>query len=84
MSIRFTGTHTCEKCGKSYEWNYYEGMRNRLDTAQCLVETIPFDKHLVYSFTKNNSGNYDVFVNCPHCCYENRFIYSPSKYQNEE
>lgn len=76
MPIKFTDTHICEKCGKTFEWNYFELTRQHIDSPNLTVERIPTDKTLVYRFGKNNDGCYDVAVNCPYCDYDNHFSYS--------
>lgn len=75
MPIKFTDNHTCEKCGKVFEWNYFELIRQNIDSPQFNIELIPQMKTLAHSCHKRDNLIYDIEVNCPHCDYNNRFTY---------
>ena len=75
MPIKYTASHTCEKCGKTFEWNYFEPRRGHSESRNCFIEEIP-NKTLVHSFDENCNGGYSVAVNCPHCDYDNHFDWS--------
>jgi len=34
MPIIFTDNHTCERCGKVFEWNYFELIRQNINSPQ--------------------------------------------------
>lgn len=73
MPIMFTDDHVCEKCGKTFEWNYFELIRQNIDSSQFKVETIPCGKILAHSCQKKSNDIYDVEVNCPYCDFDNHF-----------
>lgn len=75
MPIKFSDNHICEKCGKIFEWNYFESVRTRIDSPYFVVEKMPTDKTLVHSFEKSDDG-YMVAVNCPYCDFYNRFVFT--------
>lgn len=77
MPIKYNAEHICEKCGKPFEWNYFDQRRSHLDSKSCFVEEIP-NKTLAHLFVKNNDGTFNVAVNCPHCNYDNLFIWGES------
>lgn len=76
MPIKYTDTHVCEKCGKTFEWNYFESVRQHIDSPTLIVEHIPKDITRVHLFKQSNDGSYDVAVNCPHCDYDNHFSFN--------
>lgn len=76
MPIEFTDTPVCKKCGKTFEWNYFESIRQHIDSPALIVEELPTDITMVHSFYKNSDGSYDIAVNCPHCYYDNHFVYN--------
>lgn len=77
MSIKYTANHICEKCGKKFEWNFYDQRRSHLESESLFVEEIP-NKTLAHSFIKNADSTYNVAVNCPYCDYDNLFIWGES------
>lgn len=74
MPIKFTGNHICEKCFKSFKWNYFEKIRTRMSSASYVAETIP-NVTMTHSFKANSEGGYNVAVNCPYCDYDNHFTF---------
>lgn len=73
MPIKFTDNHTCEKCRKKFEWNYFELKRQNINSSRFEVESIPHDKTLAHGFQQRDVDTYDVRVNCPHCEFDNHF-----------
>lgn len=76
MPIIFTDNHTCERCGKVFEWNYFELIRQNINSSQLKVEPMPHGKTLAHSCQQRNNGIFDIEVNCPHCDFDNHFTYS--------
>ena len=74
MPIKFTGNHICEKCSKSFEWNYFELTRQHLSDAPIVAEPMP-NVTMVHDFKTNSEGGYDVAVNCPYCDYDNHVTF---------
>lgn len=74
MPIIFTDKHTCQKCGKVFEWNYFELIHQNIDSPHFTVETVPL-KTLVHSCQQKDIGVYDIEVNCPNCDFDNHFTY---------
>ena len=74
MPIKYTEQHTCEKCGCNFEWNYFEYAKQKLGSPIFHVETIPDNSARISG--KNPNGGYNVEANCPHCGYDNRFIFN--------
>ncbi len=62
MPINFTDNHTCEKCGKVFEWNYFELIRQNIDSPQFNIELIPQMKALAHSYHKRDNLIYDIEV----------------------
>jgi hypothetical protein len=60
MPIKFTDNHECEKCGKIFEWNHFEIIRQNIDSPQFKVESIPFNKTLVHICQQRDLGVYDI------------------------
>ena len=75
MPIIITDNHTCEKCGKFFEWNCFELIRQNIDSPQFKVEPMPQGKTLAHNFQQRDIGIYDVEVNCPHCNFDNHFSF---------
>lgn len=73
MPIVFTDNHHCEKCGKLFEWNYFNQMRQHIDSSQLEVESMPQGKTLVHSCQQSDEGIYEIQVNCPYCDFDNHF-----------
>lgn len=73
MAIYFEAQHTCEKCRRSFEWCYFEPVRNRFDNI-IHVEEVPNNKTIAHQVHLHN-GKYSIEINCPYCDYENRFVY---------
>ncbi len=44
MPIILTDTHTCEKCRKVFEWNYFEIKRQNINSPEFKPEPIPYHK----------------------------------------
>ena len=78
MPIKFTNNHVCEKCHKSFEWNYFETKRCKLNSDEAVVEIVP-NVTMAHSFFKNSETGYEVEVNCPYCFYDNHFTYNENK-----
>lgn len=76
----YTDRHICEKCGKPFEWNYVVNNRDHLSSSGLFnVYSLPVDIVLAYSFKENADGFYNVAVNCPHCKYDNHFVFIDNK-----
>ena len=73
MPIVFKGKHLCEECKKHFEWVYFELEKSKLSSGVFMVEKIPNKPKAYRIETINNKHR--IFVNCPHCGYDNRFIY---------
>jgi len=76
LPIIFTDDHTCERCKKVFEWNYFELIRQKnIDSPQFKFEPMPHGKTLAHSCQNRNNGIYDIEVNCPHCNFDNHFTF---------
>lgn len=73
MPIIYTDSYKCEKCGKRFEWNYFELKRQNIDSPQFEVEYMPHRKTLAHRFHQIDKDTYLVEVNCPHCDFDNHF-----------
>ena len=73
MPIKYTGNQVCQNCHKSFEWTFFEMIRQKISSPNIIIEDIP-NKTLVHYFRKVDN-HYDVSVNCPHCDYDNIFIF---------
>ncbi len=74
MPIIFKGNHICDNCKRRFDWIYYEMIKSRYSSGSFKAEVIPSEPkaHCV----ENNADNtYQVYVNCPHCGYDNIFKY---------
>lgn len=76
MPIIFTDNHTCEKCGKAFEWNYFELIRQNINSPQFVVESMPLEKTIVHICHQRDIGVYDIEVNCPFCNFDNHFSFN--------
>ena len=76
MPIKFTDNHICEKCKKSFEWNYFQLIRQNVGSTTFKVEAMPQGKTLVHNFQQRDIGIYEVEVNCPHCDFDNHFSFT--------
>lgn len=76
MPIIFKDKHTCKKCGKAFEWNYFDLIRQNINSPQIKVETMPHGLILVHSCQQRGNGIYNIEVNCPHCDFDNHFTYA--------
>jgi hypothetical protein len=75
MPIIFSDKRICEKCGKIFEWNYFELVRQNIDSPQFVPETMPHRLTLVNSCHQRDIGSYDIGVTCPHCDFDNCFTF---------
>ena len=75
MPIIFTDIHTCEKCKNVFEWNYFELIRQNINSKRFKVESMPHGITLVHSCQQRDNGIYDIKVNCPHCDFDNHFTF---------
>jgi hypothetical protein len=75
MPIIFTCTHTCEKCGKVFEWNHFELRHQNISTPGFKPEPMPRDITIAHNCHHRDIGIYDIEVNCPHCNFDNHFTF---------
>jgi len=75
MPIIFTDNYTCERCGKVFEWNYFELIRQNIDSPKFIVESMPQGKPLAHSCRQRDNGFYDIEINCPNCNFDNHFTF---------
>lgn len=73
MPIIYTDNYRCEKCGKIFEWNYFELKRQKINSTIFEVETMPHRKTLAHNFNQVDINTYYVEVNCPYCDFDNHF-----------
>lgn len=74
MPILHQGIHICSHCQKEFEWVHFELTRQYL-SGPLLVERIP-NQPKTHWFMPDANGEFDVAVNCPHCGYDNHFVFS--------
>jgi phage FluMu protein Com len=79
MPIIFTSTHTCEKCGKVFEWNHFELRRQNINSLEFIIEPMPHDITIAHNCHQRDIGVYDIEVNCPHCDFDNHFTFYTKK-----
>lgn len=77
MPVLLEGKHICERCGKSFPWVYFEFVRTKLSSGVFRVEKIP-NEPKAYRVETININEHKIFINCPHCGYDNRFVYEQS------
>lgn len=70
MPVIDKGTHRCQKCGRKFEWEYNEPVRDLMRQSCYRVETLPDPKLQVHSVSERN-GIPVYWKNCPHCDYDN-------------
>ena len=75
MPIKLSDTYTCDKCGKIFDWYYFELIRQNINSPQFLVETIPQAKTLVHSCQEIDNNIFKIGVNCPYCSFDNHFSF---------
>ncbi len=74
MPIVFEGVHRCEKCIHKFNWISFEHIRTKLGTTLPIAETIP-TLPAAYRVESLENDTYKIYINCPHCGYDNRFDY---------
>ena len=74
MPVIIKGDHICEKCKQKFDWVYFELMKSKLETGLPIVETIPTTPK-VHCAEAIENNMYRIYINCPHCGYENIFVY---------
>lgn len=72
MPIYSRENHICDRCNISFDWVCFEIPKSRLSSGNFKVEVIPSEAK-AHHFERINRDNYEVWVNCPHCGFENRF-----------
>lgn len=75
MPIILTDDHTCEVCGKAFEWNHFELKRQNINSSEYNPEPMPHRKTIAHNCHQKDIGIYNIEVNCPHCNFDNHFIY---------
>lgn len=75
MPIIFTDSHICERCGKVFEWNFFELIHQNIDSPQFIIETIPSGVTLAHGCQQKDNGIYNIEVNCPSCNFDNHFTF---------
>ncbi len=74
MPVVFKGNYRCQKCKKQFDWVYFETIRTKLGSAPIIVETLP-QEPIAHIVGKDQQGISQLSVLCPHCRYENIFLY---------
>lgn len=77
MPIIFKGNHICEKCIKEFEWINFEIIKSKLSSGIFQVERIPMEPK-AYRVECLDNDSYKIYINCPYCGYDNKFIYNES------
>lgn len=70
MPVVDAGTHRCKRCGKLFEWEYFEPARSHMSSPFYQVEKMPDPKRLVRMIS-GPDGLLTYRKNCPHCDYGN-------------
>lgn len=74
MPVILQGERICEKCGRKFDWVYFVNTKAKLHSCSARMEDIP-QLPMAYRVETEENGTHRVYVNCPHCDYENRFIH---------
>ncbi len=73
MPVVLEGNCVCEKCEKGFDWAYLSIPKVKLNSGVARPETVP-QRPLAYRVETAENNAHRVYVNCPHCGYENIFI----------
>ena len=74
MPIVFEDNHRCEKCMQRFNWIYFRSARSKFGLGLPVAETLP-TLPTAYRVEPLENDTYKIYINCPHCGYDNRFDY---------
>mgnify|MGYP003478944952 FL=1 len=75
MPVIFGDRHTCDRCSRKFDWVYFDIIRSKLSSGIFKVEKIP-DETKAYRVEALEDGSHRIYINCPFCGADNRFIYN--------